>query len=1000
MDKVISKDIDYTHVLTGLGVWLITLVVYVMTMAPTVSFWDCGEFITVSHILGIPHPPGTPLYVLVGRLFALLPLFSELSARVNFLSAFSSTFTALFGYLVSVRILRLWFGGDNTAYTRLLVHAGSACGALFLAFGFTQWNNSVEAEVYGLAMLMMLVMVWLTLIYHQKQGTSIADRIMLLIVYLAFLGIGVHMTVFVVMPVAALFFILKKDTPLRFWFMVTVFFLLELYMIFALSSRVNEVPYYVPVIIGFVFYAFYIFSYDKIPRYLLYIGVGFLAAIAPIYAYIGNALQNALSDQPSATVVPSWLTSIGVIALVAMTGFAFYILFKYVNLKKKKGESDKHLLSGALFILVTVFMVVITVVDFKGYSNFLMLSVLTAIALGLSAWRYIRWPVLVAVGGVSLVIIGIMPFLYGLIAAAVAIPVLGLMFKMDGWKTALMILVVAVIGFSSHLYIPIRSAQDPIINENNPAESIQTTINFLERKQYGSQSMISRMFVRRGEWKNQFGIYHRMGFWNFFSEQYGSLGARFLVLFLVGLYGLWEVIRRRSREGLFLFILILICSVGLVLYMNFADGTRQHPITGADYIEVRDRDYFFTPAFVLYGLALGFGLTVLVQFIRETVANFSPVPRKIILGAVPILFLLPAYAVSGNYQRCDRSGNYIPYDYANNLLMTADKNAILFTNADNDTFPVWCLQEVYGIRKDVKLVNLSLANTFWYIKQVRDYLGIKINMSDAQIDAMRPYRTQDGRVFRLQHQLVDAIIDNNNVGYPINFCITTSGSARQYHGYQIDSLLELSGFKWSIKGQGPRMTVNVEESIKFLTDTAIVKLRGLNDPSVFKDEATLRTTMNIASSYSILADTLRRARRYEEAEQVARLAVDKIPHAPDPVHSLAAIYSAQQNTASLENLIATASAGDKQYLKYLLASTKRKAGMTDEAEQDLANILDDDPTYRRAFEEMVRMYMQQENFGKLMKLMETWLSYNPSDTRVKQFLDQLKTRQISDDSLQ
>ncbi|MFZ5981226.1 MAG: protein O-mannosyl-transferase family, partial [Candidatus Zixiibacteriota bacterium] len=970
MDRFESKNIDFPHLLTGLGVWLTTLVIYVVTMAPTVSFWDCGEFITVSHILGIPHPPGTPLYVMVGRLFAILPLFSELSARVNFLSALSSTFTALFGYLVSVRVLRLWFGKDRTGYSRFLIHAGSASGALFLAFGFTQWNNSVEAEVYGLAMVIMLVMVWLTLIYYQRRGTSTADRVMLLIVYLAFLGIGVHMTVFIAMPVAALFFILKKDTPLRYWFMVTVFFLLELYLIFAMSSRAGEVPYYIPVIIVFIFFSFYMFSFDKIPRFLILIAVGYLAAIAPVYAYIANAVYDFFNDPTAVMMVPYWLKAVGVISLVTLIGFAFYLLFRYVNLKKEKGEPDLHLLAGALFILITAFMVLFVVLDFRGYSNFLILTVLMIAVLGVFARKYIRWPILAAVGGVSLVMVGIMPLFYGLIAAAVVIPVMGLLFKMEGWKTALMILVVAVIGFSTHLYIPIRSAHDPIINENNPAESLQTTINYLERKQYGSQSMISRMFARRGEWQNQFGDYQRMGFWRFFSDQYGPLGARFLVLFLIGLYGLWEVVRRRPHEGLFLFILIFICSVGLVLYMNFADGTRQHPVTGADYIEVRDRDYFFTPAFVLYSLAIGFGITALLQFIRELFAGFSPFPRKLIMAVMPVMFLLPAYPAFGNFHQCSRAGNYIPYDYAKNLLLSADKDAVLFTNADNDTFPVWCLQYVYGVRNDVKLVNLSLANTFWYIKQVRDYLGIRINLTDEQIDAMRPYRTQDGRVFRLQNQLVDAIIDNNEAGYPINFCITTSGTARQYHGYQIDSVLELSGFKWYIKPHGPRMTVNVEESLGFLTDTNKVRLRGLNDPSVYKDEATLRTTTNIASSYSILADTLRRAGRLEEAARVARIAVERIPHAVDPIHSLAAVYAEEQNIPALENLIASTSSGDREYMKYLLASIKRKAGMTEEAEIELAALLNQNPTYRRPFEELIRMYMQQGNAGKLLKLME------------------------------
>jgi len=999
MRKIILQDFDLTNFWVGLGVWLTTLVVYLLTMAPTVSFWDCGEFITVSYILGIPHPPGTPLYVLIGRLFALAPTFADFSARINFLSAFSSALTALFGYLVTVRVLRLWFAETKSLYNRILIYGGSACGAFFLAFGVTQWNNSVEAEVYGLAMLMVLVIIWLTLIYYKNWGTLLADRIMLLIIYLTFLGIGVHMTVLMVMPVAALFFILKKETPVKFWFLVAVFYFMEFYLIFALSSRSGEVPYYIPIIITFIVFAFYVFSFERIPSYLLLVGLGFLLSIAPVYIYIIRTVKSSLGAQTAATAgAPAWLSVFGTVVFVIMIFYALFNLYRYLKMKKSATPPDKHLLISSLFILVTGFMVGILVIDFRGYTNFIILSAFLLFVLGIFAFQYIRWPILAAIAGAFMVVIGIMPFVYGLVVALIIILVLGLMFKMPGWRTALMILLVTAAGFSVHLFIPIRSAQDPFINENNPSESVQTTINFLERRQYGSQSMIPRMFIRRAEWANQFGDFRRMGFWNFFNEQYGLPDGKFFVLFVIGLYGLWEIIRRKTRPGLFLLILILISSVGLVLYMNFADGTRQHPITGADYIEVRDRDYFFTPAFVLYGLAIGFGVTMLIQSVREMVSGFSPVPRKIVSGSLLILLLTPVFPLAQNYYRCDRSNNYVPYDYAWNLLNSADQNAVLFTNADNDTFPVWCLQLVYGVRTDVKMVNLSLSNTQWYIKQVRDYLGLKLPWNDEQIKALRPYRLQDGRTFRLNNQLVDAIIDYDADRYPINFSITTSSSSRQYHGYRIDSLLELSGFKWYIKEHGPRMTVNVEESMAFLTDTTKVKLRGLDDPTVYKDEATRRTTLNIASSFSIVSDTLKRAGRYEEAEKVALIAARKIPHATDPVHSLASIYAAQGDTDKLSGLIGWAQAGDKKYMRYLLGSTKYNMGLDSEAEIILKGLLTEYPTYRQPFEELVRIYIKNEQAASLDDLLQTWLQHNPDDSRVRQFLSQLRerARELSD----
>ena len=109
------------------------------------------------------------------------------------------------------------------------------------------------------------------------------------------------MTVLMVMPVAALFFILKKETPVKFWFMVAVFFFMELYLIFALSSRSGEVPYYIPIIITFIVFAFYIFSFERIPNYLLLVGLGFLLSIAPVYIYIIQTVKNGFGAQSTAT---------------------------------------------------------------------------------------------------------------------------------------------------------------------------------------------------------------------------------------------------------------------------------------------------------------------------------------------------------------------------------------------------------------------------------------------------------------------------------------------------------------------------------------------------------------------------------------------------------------------------------------------------------------------------------------------------------------------------
>ncbi|MEA3297524.1 MAG: DUF2723 domain-containing protein, partial [candidate division Zixibacteria bacterium] len=252
MNKSFHDRFDFNNAIVAFGVWLLVISVYSLTRAATLSFWDCGEFITASYVLGIPHPPGTPLYVMIGRIFTLLPLSSDIAVRTNLMSGFCSSIAALFAYLTSVRILRLWFGVDRSRYSRLLVYSGSAAGALFFAFGLTNWTNSVETEVYGIAMMFMTVSLWLTMIYYENKDTILAERIMLLIVFVAFLGIGVHMTTFLILPVAALFFIIKKESNNTTWYMMTIFFVVELYLVFILSSRPGEIPWYLPSVVVFV----------------------------------------------------------------------------------------------------------------------------------------------------------------------------------------------------------------------------------------------------------------------------------------------------------------------------------------------------------------------------------------------------------------------------------------------------------------------------------------------------------------------------------------------------------------------------------------------------------------------------------------------------------------------------------------------------------------------------------------------------------------------------
>ncbi|MGD8922847.1 MAG: DUF2723 domain-containing protein, partial [Candidatus Zixiibacteriota bacterium] len=499
METASSKSFDRTNAAVALGVLAVTLTAYIFTMAPTLSLWDCGEFISACYVLGIPHPPGYPLYTVIGRIFSVLAPFSDIAVRVNFLSAFSNAFAAFFGYLVSVRMLRMWFGEDRSAYARFLIYGGSAAGAFFMAFGFTQWSNSIEAEVYGLTMLLFMLVFWLTLRFFERRGTPEADRYMLLAAFLATIGVGVHLTAFMIFVVAGLIFMMRHDTPAKYWFMIGAYVVLELYLVFAMSSRADEVPYYVPVIIVAVFYAFFVFSFDRIPRSLLLIGGGFLVAIAPVYAVIVQAVSaGASGGRTIAPEPPAVLNWIGILGLIALVIYAIINLVRYRQPGKRATEAHRLTMVASLFILAAAAMTIILVSNIRGYVEFMFVSAVLTIILVTLLRNHIRWPILIAVGAVSLVIVGVKPFVIGLVLGVVLISLLGIKLRLASWKVAVAMIVLTVVGYSIHVYLPVRSSRSPVINQSNPSEGLTTTINLLERKQYGSEGMIKRMFVRRG----------------------------------------------------------------------------------------------------------------------------------------------------------------------------------------------------------------------------------------------------------------------------------------------------------------------------------------------------------------------------------------------------------------------------------------------------------------------------------------------------------------------
>ncbi|KPK74521.1 MAG: hypothetical protein AMJ89_06080 [candidate division Zixibacteria bacterium SM23_73] len=821
---------DKISLFLSLFVFLVGLIVYLRTMAPTASFWDCGEFIACSYILGVPHPPGTPLFILIGRIFTLIPLFEEIAARVNFISVLSSALTVCLCYLLIVKLVGYWERQNESLWIKVGKHVGGVAGSLFLAFSNTFWSNAVEAEVYGTSMFLMLLILYLGLMWMDRRGTPNGDRLLVLIAYLGLLSTGIHMTIFLIMPAVFLLVVLVDRQRLLDW------------------------------------------------RF--------------------------------------WITGL-VLALVMHSVIPF-------------------LLSMGVWLFLT----------------FILMQVSS---------------------------------------------------KKKAWALSFLIILFGMIGYSTQLYIPIRSSLEPAIDENNPSDW-QSFKAFLERKQYGTQSMIARMFYRRGTWLNQFGAKERMGFWGFFREQFTDKKLWFIPLFL-GLLGIWEQIRRRKREGTVLLFLVLACTVGLVLYMNFADGTKPDLLTRElIHIEVRDRDYFFSPGFMFFALVMGLGISALLinlgSWLERRKQVLAPQPVFGILSVIILgLTILPLNR--GMHSHNNRSGNYLPYDYAWNLLQSCDKDAVLFTNGDNDTFPLWFLQSVEKIRQDVRVVNLSLINTQWYIKQMKHQWNVPISFTDREIDRLGFTRTEDGKVLRIQDRMIDNIMEANNWKYPVYFAVTVSGENKIYKGKPIDDHLRMEGMAYRVVKEEGKMMVEPEIMRDKLFN--VFRFRGVSDPKVYKDENDNRLLANYTSCFLGLADTLRRAKQYDEAIQVTKKVSELLPTDWRPYAYLMQIFGeSEQPQDSIDKVVEQAKqalqASEElegqnliERLYYNLGYTYKRQGRTQKAIDSMNKILAMNRSFQPALEALAGIYYANKDKEALTKLFETWVSNNPTDARAVDMLNQLRS---------
>ena len=352
---------------------------------------------------------------------------------------------------------------------------------------------------------------------------------------------------------------------------------------------------------------------------------------------------------------------------------------------------------------------------------------------------------------------------------------------------------VIVLGLSIHMFLPIRAGLKPVINEADPTcESVTDALTSvvtmgragcdelsaaLSRDQYDKPSMFADPVLANQGYNAPRGarllFAQYVNYFQYFDWQWARSvdGLRsffslprlaFTLLFLgLGLFGAWTHWHRDRTSWVYVALLFFTLSLGLTFYLNFRYGYT-YPGVSREVTEVRERDYFFICSFSLWGLWSGIGLGALWLWLSERLLAGGEAARRLLqrmpvpdvrpgLKAAPVLALglIPLVA---NWTWADRSYDYSARDWAYNLLMSVEPYGVLFTNGDNDTFPLWYLQEVEGLRQDVTVIVMSYLNTPWYAKQLRDLTqpcptGAAPGQDETRIICQRPYELEEGPDF-------------------------------------------------------------------------------------------------------------------------------------------------------------------------------------------------------------------------------------------------------------
>ncbi len=691
-----NRKFNLWNRLTSLFVLAVAAFTYLMTIEPTASFWDCGEFIASSYKLEVGHPPGNPVFQLFARFFSMFADASHAALAVNAMSAILSAFTIFFLYLTTVflakRVVKPAADGTYSMSKAIAIFGSGAVGALAYCFSDTFWFSAVEGEVYAMSSLFTAMVFWAMTKWYEQADEPNSNRWIVLISFLMGLSIGVHLLNLLTIPALVFMFYYRKREGGNYSFR-------EFVKIFAVSV----------VILAVILY-------------------GIIPYLPKTAAYFDLFFVNVLG-LPFNTGAAFFM--------ILLLGLCFWGLFR--TMKKQQVFANTVLLCFTVIVI--------------GFSLFSIVIIRSCAKTPTNEYQPDNPFTLVRYLGREQY--GSNPLIYGQYFGAqydIEPGTYWAPLEEDGKDGRY----IKADGPGKITYDPAGKMLFPRMWSNADQSYIDfyksymgrggKTVPGSEHKKPTFFQNLSFFFDYQMNW-----MYWRYFMWNFAGRQNDihspspgdifignwecgipaidnfRLGDQsdapdylknnkgknhyYMLPLLLGLIGLFFQFDRDKRGCWLTFLMFFMTGIAIVIYLN------QPPY------QVRERDYAYAGSFYAFSIWIGLAVAAVFTWIesyRSKKGASHESGAVIAATVVSVLFLgVPALMASENWDDHNRSNRYTAVEMAENYLNSVGKNGILVTHGDNDTFPLWYAQEIEGVRTDVRIVNTSLLGTDWHIDQMK-----------------------------------------------------------------------------------------------------------------------------------------------------------------------------------------------------------------------------------------------------------------------------------------